>query len=332
MALDDPAPDADFRGYGGPRAVHSAGQNQPTPAGVSDLVRQRLEKSRKQDFLPMSNANALPGFLQALTAPTLLLMMFFGADSLVGKEASKTLSDAIDATARNPNESKPAKALEEFLEDNFSFKKGPANFFQSVFLLTIFSLLFFLTIYTARTTSLYDQLLTKGFLTQFIGNGLLITFAINCFLFAQYNNLLASFVASSILRNLLWIFSDICVKAFLFIGLTTLIYISFALTTNAFGGDVRDAISAVPITIWKALFFENLTSVYIYSMLLSSVPIYLVVLIKLMILHPGFTKSIQRMIFFLPVKEKPIRAAAVLFSAILASFGLVLTALLAPFK
>lgn len=184
----------------------------------------------------MSNANALPGFLQALSAPALLLIMFFGADSLVGKEASKTLSDAIDATARNPNESKPAKALEEFLEDNFSFNKGPANFFQSVFLLTTFSLLFFLTIYTAQTSSLYNQLLTKGFLAQFLGNGLVITFAINCFLFSQYKNLLASFVAGSILKNLLWIFSDICVKAFLFIGLTTLIYISFALTTNAFLG------------------------------------------------------------------------------------------------
>lgn len=67
-------------------------------------------------------------------------------------------------------------------------------------------------------------------------------------------------------------------------------------------------------------------------MVLSSVPIYLVVLIKLMTQHPGFAKSIQHMIFFLPVKEKPIRAAAVLFSALLASFGLVLTALLAPFK
>lgn len=280
----------------------------------------------------MSNANALPSFMQALSAPALLLMMFFGADSLVGKEASKALSEAIDATANNPVESKPAKALEEFLEDNFSFKKGLANFLQSVFLLTIFSLLFFLTIYTARMSSLYDQLLTKGFLAQFIGNGLVITFAINCFLFSQYKNLLASFVDGSILKNFLWIFADICVKALLFIGLTTVIYISFALTTNAFGGHVQDAIRAVPITIWHALFFENLTSVYIYSMLLSSVPIYLVVIIKLMIHHPGFSRSMQRLVFFLPVKEKPIRAAAVLFAALLASFGLVMTALLAPLK
>lgn len=280
----------------------------------------------------MSNANALPDFVQALTAPTLLLMMFFGADSLVGKDASKALSEAIDATASNAKESKPARALEEFLEDNFSLTKGFANFFQSVFLLTVFSLLFFLTIYTARMSGLYGQLLTKGFLAQFLGNGLLITLAINCFLFTQYKNLLAVFVGNSILSNFLWIFADICVKAILFIGLTTIIYIGFALTTHAFGGHVADAIRAVPITIWNALYFENLTSVYLYSLLLSSVPVYLVVIIKLMTLNPGFTKAVQRMVFFLPVKEKPIRAAAVLFSAILASFGLVMTALLAPLK
>ena len=280
----------------------------------------------------MSIANAMPDFVQALTAPTLLLMMFFGADSLVGKDASKALSEAIDATASNAKESKPARALEEFLEDNFSPTKGFANFFQSVFLRTVFSLLFFLTIYTARMSGLYGQLLTKGFLAQFMGNGLLITLAINCFLFAQYKNLLASFVGNSILSNFLWIFADMCVKAILFIGLTTIIYIGFALTTHAFGGHVADAIRAVPITIWNALYFENLTSVYLYSMLLSSVPVYLVVIIKLMTLNPGFTKAVQRMVFFLPVKEKPIRAAAVLFAAILASFGLVMTALLAPLK
>ena len=67
-------------------------------------------------------------------------------------------------------------------------------------------------------------------------------------------------------------------------------------------------------------------------MLLSSVPIYLVVIVKLMIHRPGFTKTMQRMVFFLPVKDKPIRAAAVLFSALLASFGLVMSALLGPFK
>jgi hypothetical protein len=202
--------------------------------------------------------------IQALSAPGMILAMFFGADSLIGKDASKALSEAIDDVAKDPGHSKAASSLELFLEDNFSPKNGMGNFLLSVFLLTVASLLFFLVLYTVRMTSLFDQLLTKGFWAQLIGNGLVITFAVNCFVFLQYKNLLAMFVRDSLLRNILWIFSDLCVKLLLFTGLTAVIYVVFAITTNAFHGSAATALRAVPVTIENALFFENLTSVYIY--------------------------------------------------------------------
>jgi hypothetical protein len=278
----------------------------------------------------VSNLQVASTAIQSLAAPGMLVAMFFGADSLLGKDASKALSDAIDDVSKNPNDSRAAKAFEKFLDDNFSPKNGVGGFLSSVFLLTVFSLLFFLALYTARMSNLFDQLLTKGFLTQFIGNGLVITFAINCYVFSQYKNLLSVFARASIGRSILWILSDICVKCILFIGLTTLIYVIFALTTNAFHGSATAAIKAAPVTIWNALFFENLTSVYLYSLLLSSVPVYLVVIIKLMIHNESFYKIVQRTLFLLPIKEKPIRAAACVFAGLLALFGLTVAAMVTP--
>ena len=276
----------------------------------------------------MSNLETATAAIQSLGAPGMLLAMFFGADNLLGKDASKALSDAIDDVAKSPNDSNAAKSLENFLDDNFSPKNGTGNFLLSIFLLTVFSLLFFLALYTARVTSLFDQLMTKGFLAQFIGNGLVITFMVNYFIFTQYRNLLSIFAKDSIWKNFMWIIADICLKCILFIGLTAIIYVIFAVFAGAFHGSALTALGAVPITIWKALFFENLTSVYIYSMLLSSMPIYLVVIIKLMINSNNFYKFVQRLLFLLPIKEKPIRAAACLFAGLLGVFGVTASVIL----
>lgn len=278
----------------------------------------------------MSTLQSTTTAIQSLAAPGMLLVMFFGADSLLGKDASKALSDAIDDVARKPTDSNAAKSLERFLDDSFSPRNGKGNYLLSIFLLTIFSLLFFLALYTARMTSLIDQLMSKGFLAQFIGNGLVITFAVNYFTFSQYKNLLSVFAKDSLLKNFIWIIADICLKFLLFAGLTTIIYAAFAIFAGAFHGSVVTATGAVPRTIWNALFFENLTSVYIYSMLLSSVPIYLVVIIKLMIHSSKFTSFVQQLLFLLPVKEKPIRAATCLFAGVLGLFGVIASVMLRP--
>jgi hypothetical protein len=282
------------------------------------------------ETLAMSTLQSTTAAIQSLAAPGMLLAMFFGADSLLGKDASKALSDAIDDAARKPNESSASKSLEQFLDDNFSPKNGRANYLISIFLLTIFSLLFFLALYTARMTSLIDQLMSKGFLAQFIGDGLVITFAVNYFTFSQYKNLLSVFAKDSLLKNFIWILADICLKCLLFAGLTTIIYAAFALIGGAFHGNVATAAGAVPRTIWNALFFENLTSVYIYSMLLSSVPICLVVIVKLMIHSNKFASFVQKLLFLLPVKEKPIRAATCLFAGVLGLFGVIASLMLRP--
>jgi hypothetical protein len=95
--------------------------------------------------------------------------------------------------------------------------------------------------------------------------------------------------------------------------LTVLVCVAFALTTSAFRGDVGSALRAFPMTIREALFLRNQTGVYIYSMALSSFPIYLASIVQRFVLRPQFASLVQKVIFFLPIAEKPVRAAALVF-------------------
>jgi hypothetical protein len=267
---------------------------------------------------------------QAFIAPGLVVMLFFGADAFVGSAASQALSEAIRDVAARPRDSKWHVALSDFLAEYFPPKGNPRKFMLSVFVLTSISLTFFLTIYTARTAGLFAQLMSKGFILQFLGNGFLVTFAINCIAYMTYRQLLSAFAANSLPRNLLWIAGDFCAKAILFIIFTAIVYVFFAVTTNAFRGSISSALGAVPITIRNALFFQNLTSVYIYSLLLSSLPIFVAFVVKLLVLSPAFASVAQRVLYFLPIAEKPIRAAALIFAFFAALFCVILSALVSP--
>jgi len=115
----------------------------------------------------------------------------------------------------------------------------------------------------------------------------------------------------------------------LFIVLTGVIYATFAVVTSAFGGNVLTALKSVPITIREAVLFHNLTAVYIYALPLSSFPIYLLLILKLFVLYPAFARAVQRVIFFLPIAEKPVRAAAIVFFVFAALVAGVMTVLVA---
>lgn len=267
---------------------------------------------------------------QGLFAPALVVMLFYKADGILSSGASKALTEAINDVTNKPTDSRWSRAIDEFLSENFPPKGNPGKFWLSVFVLTAVSLFFLLSIYASQMTSLVDQLLTKGFIQQFLGNGLVIVFIINALAYAQYRHLLGSFSADSLGKNLLWIFADFCAKAILFVVLTAIIYMAFALTTGAFTGSIESALRSVPITIRDALFFRNLTSVYIYSLLLSSFPIFVAIIVKLLILSPSFAKFAQRVLFFFPIAEKPLRASAIIFAAFSALFCLVMSIILVP--
>lgn len=277
----------------------------------------------------MSTTNQVAILAQNLAAPALLLATFFGADSWISKDASKQLSDALSDAAQAPGDSKHVAAFREFLADNFG--GSPSHRLQSVFLITVISLLFFLSMYTARMTGLFDQLMSKGFLAQFIGNGLVIVFLINWFTYRHYLHLVSVLSERSVAQNAVWIALDLMTKVVLFCVLTAVIYVMFAMLFGSFHGDVGSALHAVPVTILGALKFENLTGVYVYSLALSATPIYVMVLLKLMANHPALARLVQRVVFVL-ARDKPIRAAAAFFAGTLAAFSLAMTLVVSPLR
>ena len=155
-----------------------------------------------------------------------------------------------------------------------------------------------------------------------------VTFLVNCFVFSQYRRLLQSFVSDSVPRNLVLVGLDILLKATIFIVLTIFTYLVFAVTSDAFSANTRLVPGVAARTILHAIRFQNLTSVYLYSLVLSSFPVFVVVLAKLMLLSPGFARAIQAIFFWLPFEGKPLRAIAVVFSVFAALFALTFALLL----
>jgi hypothetical protein len=264
----------------------------------------------------------------ALTPAVLIGVTLWNSDKALSEAGAKALYQAIEHTTQNPRNSEVARALESFLDQFFSPRKGWATFLASVLVLTVVSLLIVLAVYTYRMSGLFDQLLTRGFLVQFIGNGLVVTFVVNCVVFSQYRHLLASFAADSTARNLGLVLLDLLAKAVLFIVLTALTYVLLATLGSAFRGDALAALGAVPITVREAVLFRNLTSVYIYSLILSSFPIFVVIVVKLMIASPAFSAFVQRLFFWLPLKDKPLRLATCAFAVFTGLFVLTFSLLL----
>jgi hypothetical protein len=267
--------------------------------------------------------------VQSGVVPAALLgLSLWNSDKVISEDGAKTLYREIEGAAKNPGGSRIAEVLEAFLRHHFSVDHGILRFLRNVLLLTLLSLFAFLAVYTYTTKGLVQQLLTTGFLRQFFGNGFVVTFLVNTIVLLTYPLVIAWFARDSLRRNLFLLLLDLIFKVALFFFLTAITYMFFASAYGAFGDDVMNALRAVPRTIGNAIQFRNLTSVYLYSLLLSSFPVFVVMLLKLMAREPKFARAVRGLLFWLPFKSKPLRAASAVFALFCGVLG-VLTALLA---
>lgn len=281
----------------------------------------------------MDATSTFLAFLHNAFAPgALVLVALWESDRVISEDGAKTLYAAIDQTAQEPEKSRVAAVFETFLDEYFSPKQGWLRFLVWVFVLTALSLLIALGAYVYRMPDLYPQLLSKGFLSQFVGNGIVVTFAVNCIVLSQYRHLVASFAKDSALRNIGLIALDLVTKAVVFTVLTAIVYVLFTVWGGAFTGDVSTALHAVPVTIREALLFRNLTSVYIYSLALSSFPVFVVVLIKLLMSSEPLSQAFRKLLYWLPLRNKPLRAASIVLAVFLGALAVVFSLLLWGFR
>jgi hypothetical protein len=280
----------------------------------------------------MDSLKPLTDIFQSGVMPVLLLgIVLWNSDKVLSKNGAKALYSAIEQTAQKPSESEISNILESFLSKYFSLKNGLITFTFNVFLLTLTSLLCLLSIYAYKTQGLSERLLTEGFLTQFIGHGFVITLVINYFTFAAYPLFIRSFSSDSLACNLRTLFFEIFIKAGSFVLLTAFIYILFSFSRGSFGGSALLAIEAVPVTLISAVKFENLVSVYLYSLVISSFPIYVVILIKMMIVNKRFSMIVRGLLFWLPFETKPLRAVSTVFAIFTGMFSIMVSLVVTPF-
>src|SRR5262245_41149663 len=121
------------------------------------------------------SSGLLPVVIVALT--------LWNLDKLLSSAGIKQLYGYISHAASSPSDSEGDREISSLLRQWFSPASGHWRFCRNVFVLTLASLAILLPIYVAKTPSMRQVLLTYGFFTQFVGNGMIVTLLVNGFTF-----------------------------------------------------------------------------------------------------------------------------------------------------
>lgn len=279
-----------------------------------------LSKMDSAQLMAVAQAGFVP--------PILIGLAIWNSDKVLSEDGAKRMYSYINDTSESPSQSKISDVIESFLESRFSPGSGFIGFAVNVFILTCISLLIFLTVYTSRTAGFYSYLSTPGFIKQFIGNGFIVTYLTNFFILFTYPLMLQRFAKGGFSAGLLMVLVDQLGKVLLFLLFTIITYFWFADIGGAFGGSKMLALKAVPETILLGLKFGNLTSAYIYSLLLSSFPLFIVLFIKLMATSEKIRDVVKSLLFWLPFKNKPFRVVGCIFAVSCGIFTVLISVVL----
>ena len=263
--------------------------------------------------------DAVGGILLNLSGSTavvaIIIFVFWKADDLISKSGRELLEKLINETIDDPGKSELRKELIEFLKHYFSLRLPAHKFIVNVALLTSASVAILVCIYMMRTSGFFTQLSSDTyarqlFFTQLIFNGLVVTYIINHIAFSFYSPVIERVDTLATMGSIIVVVGDVLLKIVLFAVVTAASYIAFA-SYGSFGGSMTAAVHAVLPTIISGLHFENLTGGYLYAVAFSSLPIFLICLINLLIANPTMSGLVRRLFFWLPFEGKPMRSLAV---------------------
>jgi hypothetical protein len=258
---------------------------------------------------------------RVIGSTAILVTTFWKGDDLISSAGRKLLAVRINAAIASPSRTE-AKVLSDVVRAYFAGNLPAWRFVLNVFVFTIASMLLLMLIYVPLTPGFFssllvDQLQRSEVVTQFLLDGLTKTFVANYVGFSIF----AMRSVRDDFDPLKSLFVDIVVKILVFIAATAAIYVAYAHINGAFTGSARRALLAVGPTIVTAAKFQDLTAVYLYSLCISSLPLYLTALVQTMADHPGFSAAVRSIFFWLPFDEKPIRALAVVFGCFFGFFA-----------
>ena len=246
----------------------------------------------------------------------IVAFLFWKADNLISKSGKDLLEKLVKESIKDPERSELRQVLITFLKQYFSPTLPAHTFIANVALFTIASMAILLVIYVSRTNGFFEQLESEPyalrlFLTQFFLNGFIVTYFVNHISFFVYSILIERIDLSAPNWNSTIIVSDVLAKISLFILASMASYVSFSVLAGSFGGNPVVAAKATVPTIAQGLRFENLTGVYLYSVAISSFPIFLISLINLLVANHSLRSFVSRFFFWLPFEGRPMRSVAV---------------------
>jgi len=258
---------------------------------------------------------------RGLGAVTILLATFWKGDDLMSAEGRKLLTAKLDSAIAAPRDE--AKNVADIMRMYFSGRLPPWRFALNVLWFTIASMLLLMLVYIPLAPKFLTSLATDPLQrwevgTEFLFDGLTKTF-------------LANYVGFSIfamrserddfdpVRSL---FVDVVAKVLVFIVATAVIYVAYARIRGTFGGSDWKALYAITPTLLYAAKFQDLTAVYLYSLAISSLPLYIAALAQAMADHPRFSAAIRLAFFWLPFHDKPVRALAVVLGCFFGLFAM----------
>lgn len=159
------------------------------------------------------------------------------------------------------------------------------RFFFNTLVISCLCLFPLLLIYVALTPGFGPMLMNDGltlhlFLRQVVTDGLLVVFLVNYLGFLLYVVLAGPHGRSN--RQRLVLVIDPPFRAVTFIFLHGLIYFNSADWFGSFNGDHWLALRVVGPTLARSALFANLEGVYLYATLFSTLPVYTVVIGRLL--------------------------------------------------
>jgi hypothetical protein len=263
-----------------------------------------------------------------ITSGAILGLLFWKADDLFSDSGRKLVYARIMATASHPDDPALAAELSTFLGGFYSRKVPAKRFFGFLVGFSVGPMVMVLAFYIAQTPGLLCQLVSdpmasRLFFGQVIGDGLIVLLLSNFFgllLDQIVFGAAPQFRSSAIYAVLL---AEIFVKVIIFILVTAVVYVAYAVYADDFTGSPMRALKAVVPTIRYAIAFGNLTSVYLYATVIFSLPLFIVALIRFMSAHPSFSYFAERSLFFLNFENRPVRTLAVALGVLFALFSII---------
>lgn len=246
-------------------------------------------------------ASHLSGYIGALGV---YLLVFWKADDQLTAQGREYLYDRIwriGATREN---------VISILKIYFYRGIGALQFLRNIFLFSAGSFAAFLIVYIFTTPGFAGQLAgdptARGVVIwQLLTNGVPLV-------------LISNYVAFSLLMtridknefNMTDILIDVGIRIAIFITMTAAYYSVSALYFGSFAGDVGMALQAVMPTMSLAANFRNLTGVYFYATVLSSLPLFLAVCVEAAGREGYVSRIVRNVVFFFPFEGKPLRSMA----------------------